>query len=159
MTSNLKHHPKIDKIITPSELVNCWKIVISMSNDTYNLRERAVEKYFGNESNYRNLCRKYLHTENYECEIYLDNQLVKEYGTKIKHSIDYNDRIMSFLKKDITERRNKYLSRIFVISILIVISILFIYVKFGFANLFAVVCVCGAFGALATTPIFYCKGK
>ena len=119
----------------------------------YNLREKAVEKFFGNERNYRKLCRKYLHAENYECEIYLDNQLVKEHGKEIKQSFDYYDKIMGFLKKDITERRNKYLLRIFVISIL------FIYKRFGFENLFAVLCVCGAFGALASTPIFYCRGK
>ena len=125
-----------------------------MKNDTYNLRKKAIEKYFGNERNYRNLCRKYLHAEDYECEIYMDNQLVKENGVEIKHSINYYDRIMSFLKNDITERRRKFLSRAFIISILVVFSILFIYTKLGFANLFAVICVCGAFGALASTPIF-----
>ena len=111
-----------------------------MSYDTHNLRERAVEKYFGNERNYRNLCRKYLHAENYECEIYMDNQLVKDNGVKIKHSIDYYDRIMNFLKNDIAERRNKYLSRVFVISFLVIFSILFVYTKFGFANLFIAIC-------------------
>lgn len=34
-----------------------------MNNDTYNLREKAVEKFFGNDRNYRNLCRKYLNEE------------------------------------------------------------------------------------------------
>ena len=111
-----------------------------MSYDMDNLRERAVEKYFGNEKNYRNLCRKYLHAENYECEIYMDNQLVKDNGVKIKHSIDYYDRIMNFLKNDIAERRNKYLSRVFVISFLVIFSILFVYTKFGFANLFIAIC-------------------
>lgn len=130
-----------------------------MSNDIYNLREKAVEKYFGNERNYRNLCRKYLRAENYVCELYLDNQLVKEYGVEIKHSEDYYDRIMSFLKKDIVERRKKYILKSFAAFAIVTFSIVLVYLKLGFENLFVVACVCGAFGALATTPICFCGGR
>lgn len=123
-------------------------------NEKDNLREIAIKKYFGNEKSYRNLCRKYLHSQYYECEIYLDNQLVKEYGVEIKHSTDYYERIMAYLKKDIVEKRKNCILKFFVTAISVVLSILFIYIKFGYANLFAIICVCGAVGALAITPIF-----
>ena len=98
-----------------------------MNNDIYNLREKAVEKYFGNERNYRNLCRKYLHAEDFVCEIYLDNHFVEEYGVEIKHSMDYYDRIMCFLKNDIVERRKKHILKLLTAFAIVIFSIVYIF--------------------------------